>query len=50
MINPPELPMTNLEMMYILQAQVCGCIRTYLGLLHQETKRETGDASKIQAN
>jgi len=42
--------MTKLEMMHILQAQVCGCIRAHPGLPHQKTKRETSDASKSQLN
>jgi len=42
--------MTKLEMMHILQAQVCGYISAHPGLLHQKTKRETSDASKSQLN
>jgi len=36
---------TKLEMMHILQAQVCVCISAHPGLPHQKTKRETRDAS-----
>jgi len=49
MINPLELS-TKLEVMHILQAQVCGCISVQPGLLHQKTKGETSDASKNQLN
>jgi len=42
--------MTKLEMMHILQAQVCGCISARPGLPHQITKRETKEASKSQLN
>jgi len=42
--------MAKLEMMHILQAQVCGCISAYPGLPHQKTKRENSDASKSQLN
>jgi len=42
--------MTKLEMMHILQAQVCSCTSAHPGLPHQETKRETSDASKSQLN
>ena len=42
--------MTKLEIMHILQAQVCGCIRTHTGLPHPKTKRETSDALKSQLN
>jgi len=51
MINLPELPIkAKLEMMHILQAQVCGCISAYLRLPHQKMKRETSDTSKSQLN
>jgi len=51
MINPPELPkLTKIEMMHILQAQLCGCISTHPGVPHQKTKRETNDASNSQLN
>jgi len=42
--------MTKLEMMHMLQAQVCSYISARPGLLHQKTKRETSDASKSQLN
>jgi len=42
--------MTKLEMMHILQAQVCGSISAHPGLPHQKTKLETRDASKSQIN
>jgi len=50
--NPPELPviMKKFEMMHILQAQVCGCIRERPGMPHQKSKRETSDASKSQVD
>ena len=38
----------NLEMMHVLQAQVCGCISAYSGWPDQKTKRET--ISKSQLN
>jgi len=41
---------TKLEMMHILQAQVCGCISAHPGLPHQKTNRETNDASKSKQN
>ena len=47
-INPPELP--KLEMMHILQAQVCGCISAHPGFPHHKTERETSDDSKSQLN
>jgi len=48
MINPPELPIGDeARMMHILQTQVCGYISKCPGLPHQQTKRETSDASKI---
>ena len=40
----------TLEMMHILQAQVCGCISTHPGLSYQKTERETSDTSKSQLN
>jgi len=39
--------MTKLEMMHLLQAQVCRCISAHLGLPHQKKKQETRDASKL---
>jgi len=42
--------MTNLEMMHILKAQVCGCINSHPGLPHQKMKPETSDGSKSQLN
>jgi len=51
MINPPELLiMTKLEIMHILQIQVCGCISAHQGLTLKTTKRKTSDASKCQLN
>jgi len=51
MINPPAVPkIKKLEMMHILQAQLCGCISAHPGLSHQKTKRETSDASRSQLN
>jgi len=38
--------MTKLEVMRILQAQVCHCISAHTGLPHQKKKREIIDASK----
>jgi len=40
--------MTKLEMIRILQAQVCGCISAHPGLSDQKRKGETSDASKSQ--
>jgi len=41
MINALELPSSKkLEMMHILQAQVCGYINVQSGSPHQKTKRE----------
>jgi len=51
-VNPPELP--NYEARTdghaVQQAQVCGCISAHPGLPHQQTKRETCDASKSELN
>jgi len=48
MINQPEL--TMLEMMHILQAQVCGSISAHPALPNHKTKGETSDASNCQLN
>jgi len=42
--------MTKLEIMQILQAQVCGWISAHPGLTHQKKKRESRDASSSQLN
>jgi len=51
MISPPELSlMMNLEIMHILQVQVCGCISSHPELSHHKMKRETHEASNSQLN
>jgi len=50
-INPPELPfsqlMTKLEMIHILQAQVCGCVSTHPRLL-ATSKKTNGKLVTLQ--
>ena len=42
--------MAKLEMMHIVQAQICGCISKHPGLPDQKMKQETSDVSKSQLN
>jgi len=42
--------MTKLEIIGILQAQVCSFVRAHLRLSHQKTKSEASDASRSQPN
>jgi len=50
-INPPELPIqwwSSKGCTYCKQTQVCCCIRAHPRVPHQNTKRESSDASKSQ--